>query len=114
MVNYSFRGIRRLRRLPACLALGVLTISIPADASTPTPTTLSLASTPIPAVYSAGEAVTYTATLGAATGTPTGTVTFTVDGSVTTPYPVDPSHSASILLHPSAGTHTFSASYSGD
>src|ERR1017187_10344900 len=115
MVNYSFRERRRRRHLPACLALGVLSISIPyAAASSLVATTLSLAPAPVSAVYYAGEVIIYTATVGAASGTPTGTVTFTVDGSATTAFPIDPSHNASIVLHPSAGTHSVSASYSGD
>jgi hypothetical protein len=96
------------------MALGFLSIPVPfATAASGIATTLSLASTPQPAVYYAGQAITYTATV-AATGMPTGTVIFTVDGSATTPYPVDPSRNATIVLHPSAGAHFISANYSGD
>jgi len=103
-----------MRHLSTCLALGFLSIPVPlATAASGIATTLSLASTPQPAVYYAGEAITYTATV-AATGMPTGTVIFTVDGSATTPYPVDPSRNATIVLHPSAGAHSISANYSGD
>lgn len=105
-----------MRHLSTCLALGVLAISLPCAAAAPglMATTLSLASTPVPATYYYGEAITYVATVGAASGTPTGTVTFTVDGTVASPFPVDPAHNASIVLHHSAGAHSVSASYSGD
>src|ERR1022692_2782183 len=115
MANYSFRETRRLRHLR--LALGVLTISLPcAVAPGTTATTLTLAPTAVSTVFYAGEAITYTATVSGASGTPTGTgtVTFTIDGSISTPFAVDQSHNATIVLHPSAGTHSIGAGYSGD
>src|SRR5438067_27262 len=115
MANYPFWQTRpTIRDLATCLALGILAISLPcAAASSLIATTLSLASAPVPPTYYSLQAITYTATVGPASGTITGTVTFTIDGSVSTPFPVDPSRNAAIVLHPSAGTHSVSASYSG-
>lgn len=104
-----------MRRLSTCLALGILAISIPSAAAySPIATILSLTPTPVSTLYYSGEAITYTANVAATSTTLTGTVTFTLDGSATNPYPVDPTHNAAIVLHPLAGTHTISASYSGD
>ena len=109
MANSSFRGWRHLWTF---LALGALAIFPFAAASTPMATTLSLVSSPVLAI--SGQAVTYSATVSAAGGTPTGSVTFTVDGSASTAFPLDQLKSALIVLHPLAGAHTVSASYTGD
>jgi streptogramin lyase len=67
-----------------------------------------------------GQPVTFTAVVTAASyqGTPTGTVTFTIDGQAQTPVPlalVGASDQAQFTTRAlSAGSHTVSASYSGD
>ncbi len=104
-----------LRGAATCIALGVLGISLTgAAASAPVATIVSLTSSPLPANYVAGQTVTYTASLGSVSGTPTGTISFIIDGTAGTPTPVDPSHTASVVAHPLAGTHSISATYSGD
>jgi uncharacterized protein (TIGR03437 family) len=109
MANSSFRGRRQLWIF---LALADLATPAFAAASSPTATTLSVVSSPALAIT--GQAVTYTATVGVASGTPTGTITFTVDGAASTAFPLGQSLGASIVLHPLAGTHFVSASYTGD
>src|SRR5579863_4623817 len=102
------------REISIRVALGVLAISLPCAAgSASIATTLSIVST-VPAPYYAGQVVIYTATLGVPSGTPNGSVTFTVDGVANGTSPVDPSHIATMVLRLLAGTHSISASYSGD
>jgi hypothetical protein len=91
-------------------AVGNLNLTVNAASST-----TSLRSSGTPSVY--GQPVTFTAAVSstAATGTPSGTITF-LDGSVPLGLPVTMSGgSASYTLSTlTAGTHSITASYSGD
>jgi Bacterial Ig-like domain (group 3)/IPT/TIG domain len=65
------------------------------------------------AVY--GAAITFTASLAEGSVVPTGTVTFSTDGAQSMPIAVDASGQATWTLSGlTAGTHTVTASYSGD
>jgi len=109
MANSSCLGIA------ACVALGALGIPLPlAAGSSALPTALTLTPFPAGQTYYSGQAITYTATVGATSGNPTGTITFTLDNVAGTPVLVDSNHNASVVLNPLAGTHTVSAAYSGD
>jgi predicted outer membrane repeat protein len=63
-----------------------------------------------------GDPVTFTATVTAQTpgNTPTGTVTFTVDGVPQTPVPLNNGVATLTLMSLPTGTHTVTATYSGD
>src|SRR5579871_294667 len=108
---YSFSG---KRPFAAHVAFSVLAFALPAGASSLLPTTTSLVSSPAAAPYYAGQAITYVATVAAASGTPSGTVIFTVDGVTAAPVQVNSSLTASLVLHPLAGTHSIFAAYGGD
>jgi hypothetical protein len=76
-------------------------------------TTTTLTSSPNPS--NTGDPVTFTATVSSSAGTPTGMVTFIVDGSSTDTEPVGPGGTATFTTSTlSAGTHTVTATYSGD
>jgi hypothetical protein len=81
-------------------------------------TTTSLASSSNPST--AGQPVTFTATVAptVATGTPTGTVTFTIDGKAEPPVPlqvVDGKDQATFSISTlTVGAHTIAATYNGD
>jgi large repetitive protein len=78
-------------------------------------TTVGLSSSANPSVF--GQGVTITATISPqapGSGTPTGTVTFTVDSSPQTPVNLVNGQATLPLTALSVGTHTVTASYSGD
>ena len=75
----------------------------------PTTTTLSTSSNP----STAGQPVTFTAAVSGG-GTPTGSATFTVDGVAQAPVPLSSGAAIFTTSQLSAGTHTITASYSGD
>ncbi|MBX9462325.1 MAG: Ig-like domain repeat protein [Aquamicrobium sp.] len=78
-------------------------------------TTTALTSSQNPS--NAGDSVTFTATVAAASGggTPTGTVTFTVDGTAQAPVALDGNGQASFATDALApGNRTIEAAYSGD
>jgi len=75
--------------------------------------TTTLASSKNPTVF--GQAVTFTATVSATAGTPTGTVTFLDGGSSIGTATLDSTGAGSFTTSALAvGTHTITASYSGD
>jgi hypothetical protein len=77
--------------------------------------TVTLASSANPSVT--GQPVSLTATVAPvapATATPTGTVTFTVDGAPQTPVTLNSGSASLSLATLTSGTHTVTATYSGD
>jgi Bacterial Ig-like domain (group 3) len=75
-------------------------------------TTTTLASAPNPSI--SGQAVTFTSSVTCTGFTPTGTVTFTIDGSPGSPVTLVNGTSTFTTSTLTAGTHSVSASYSGD
>jgi hypothetical protein len=99
---------------PSSGSLPTQTVSAPG--LQPTTTTLTSSLNP----STSGQAVTFTAVVTAPSylGTPTGTVTFTIDGQAQTPVPLalaGGSDQAQVTIATlAAGSHTVSATYSGD
>lgn len=86
-------------------------VTLTALASVPTTTTIQSSMNP----SSAGSAVTFTATVLAASGTPTGSVTFFDNGNSFGSSPLNASGIATISTNVlTLGAHTITASYSGD
>jgi hypothetical protein len=77
-----------------------------------TATTTTLLSSQNPS--SAGQPVTFTATVTGNGGTPTGTVTFSVDGGAGTPVALSGGQAAFTTSTLSIGTHNITATYGGD
>ncbi len=84
--------------------------SIGAYETEQTGTTTALASSLNPST--AGQSVTFTATV--TSGTPTGTVTFTVDGTAQAPVTLSAGQAVFSTSGLSVGSHTLTAAYSGD
>jgi hypothetical protein len=77
------------------------------------PSTTTVASSVNPSAF--GQTVTFTATVSGSSGTPTGTVDFFIDGSdASGPVPLSGGTAAFSTAGLSVGTHTVTASYSGD
>jgi hypothetical protein len=74
-------------------------------------TTTSLASSQNPST--AGQAVTFTATVSSAAGTPTGTVTFTSDGTLLGTKPLSGALASLKTSQLPTGSHTITATYNG-
>lgn len=91
-------------------ALSGSTSSVSLTILPPAPTVTTLTSSVNPSVF--GQPVTFAATV--SSGSPTGTVTFTVDGVTRTPVTLSSGTAAYTTPALSAGTHTVTASYSGD
>ncbi len=75
-------------------------------------TTLALTSSLNPSV--SGQNVTFTDTVTGSGGTPMGTVTFSIDGTAQTPAALNNGSATYTLSSLAVGSHTVTASYSGD
>jgi Bacterial Ig-like domain (group 3) len=75
-------------------------------------TTVTLTSSQNPST--SGQSVNFTATVGCASASPTGTVTFTVDGAAGSPATLSGSMATFTTATLAAGSHTVTATYSGD
>src|SRR5262249_10775759 len=81
----------------------------------PAHTTTTVTSAPNPSAF--GQAVAFTigvAAVAPGTGTPTGSVTVTIDGSGQGAFPLSNGQAFFSLSTLAGGTHTISATYSGD
>ncbi len=83
-----------------------------AQVVTAIPSTTTLSSSVNPSLYT--QNVSFTATVAGTGGTPTGTVTFTLDGNAQTPVTLTNGSVAFSASSLTVGTHTITASYSGD
>jgi YVTN family beta-propeller protein len=95
---------------------GSTSTALPYTVNKAATTTTITASPASPSVF--GQSVTFTATVAAAppgAGTPTGTVAFTVDGTPVGSFAISGSGQATLSTSSlSAGSHTITATYSGD
>jgi hypothetical protein len=87
---------------------GTLTVTSPLASATST----IIVSSGDPSVY--GQAVTFTATVSAATGTPTGVISFLDSGNLLGTASLAGGTAALTIASLTAGSHTIIASYSGD
>jgi polygalacturonase/sugar lactone lactonase YvrE len=103
-----------LSYLPASSSIGSLTMTAIKTGVAPIATTTTIGGeTPTNPVYVAsGPTVTFTVTVAATSGTASGTVDVTVDSGTATPYTLNGSGMAAVVLSGiAAGPHTISASY---